>query len=133
MKRQTRGSRYTEATSPLFYSTRMSALSESMTEASNEATLNLTESMIEEDNFKFKPADWAVFCLMLVASICIGIVSALRDRRKATIQDYLLGGGNMPPLAVGLSLMGGWVSAISILGKVDSIIIIFYIKLIKRK
>ncbi|KAK8387827.1 hypothetical protein O3P69_020033 [Scylla paramamosain] len=94
----------------------MSAMSTSVTEAGTEATLDLTETMIEEDSIKFKVADWTVFCLMLVASVCIGIVSALKDRRKATIQEYLLGGGNMPPLAVALSLMGGWVSAISILG-----------------
>ncbi|KAG0713737.1 Sodium-coupled monocarboxylate transporter 2 [Chionoecetes opilio] len=81
------------------------------------AAISLEESLMEDlDAYKFKTADWVVFVLMLVVSVLIGVVSALRDRKKATIQDYLIGGGNMPPLAVALSLMGGWISAISILG-----------------
>ena len=93
----------------------------SVTEAATEDTLSLTESTIEDntDVFKFKTADWAVFSLMMVASVSIGIGSALKDRRKTTTQDILLGGGNMAPMAVALSLMGGWVSAISILGKMQ--------------
>lgn len=68
-------------------------------------------------DFHFGAADWAVFVLMLVVSMLIGVISAVRDRRRATTHEYLLGGRNMPPLAVGLSLLGGWVSAVSILGE----------------
>ncbi|KAG0724278.1 Sodium-coupled monocarboxylate transporter 1 [Chionoecetes opilio] len=88
-----------------------------VTEMATVAAISLEESLMEDlDAYKFKTADWVVFVLMLVVSVLIGVVSALRDRKKATIQDYLIGGGNMPPLAVALSLMGGWISAISILG-----------------
>lgn len=71
----------------------------------------------DASDFHFGTADWTIFVLMLVASLLIGVVSAVRDRRRATTHEYLLGGSNMPPIAVGLSLLGGWISAISILGK----------------
>ncbi|XP_045134904.1 sodium-coupled monocarboxylate transporter 1-like isoform X2 [Portunus trituberculatus] len=65
---------------------------------------------------KFHAADWAVFSLLLVGSVGIGVVSAARSRRKTTTQEFLLGGKNMPPVAVAISLLGGIISAISILG-----------------
>ncbi|XP_050704571.1 sodium-coupled monocarboxylate transporter 1-like [Eriocheir sinensis] len=65
---------------------------------------------------KFQPADWVVFSLMLVVSVAIGVISAVRSRRTANTKDFLLGGKNMPPLAVAISLLGGIISAISILG-----------------
>ncbi|KAK8388214.1 hypothetical protein O3P69_020240 [Scylla paramamosain] len=65
---------------------------------------------------KFYPADWVVFSLMLVVSVAIGVVSAVRNRKKATTQEFLLGGKNMPPVPVAISLLGGIISAISILG-----------------
>ena len=93
----------------------------SVTEAATKATLSLTEMVTEEsedgDVVKFKAVDWVVFSLMLVGSVGIGVGSAFKNRKKATTDDYLLGGGNMPPLAVAISLMGGWISAISILGE----------------
>lgn len=65
----------------------------------------------------FQAADWVVFSLMLVVSVAIGVISAVRSRRNANTKDFLLGGKNMPPLAVAISLLGGIISAISILGK----------------
>ncbi|XP_069941814.1 sodium-coupled monocarboxylate transporter 1 [Cherax quadricarinatus] len=65
---------------------------------------------------KFTPVDYTVFSLMLVASVGIGLVSAIRSRGKASTQEYLLGGKTMSPAPVALSLLGGWISAISILG-----------------
>ena len=66
---------------------------------------------------KFQPADWAVFSLMLVVSVAIGVVSAVKNRKKNTTQDYLLGGRKMSPVAVAISLLGSVVSCISVLGK----------------
>ncbi|KAG0710643.1 Sodium-coupled monocarboxylate transporter 1 [Chionoecetes opilio] len=42
--------------------------------------------------YKFQAADWVVFSLMLVVSVTIGVISAVRDRRKVTTQEFLLGG-----------------------------------------
>ncbi|XP_069941820.1 sodium-coupled monocarboxylate transporter 1 isoform X2 [Cherax quadricarinatus] len=61
----------------------------------------------------FTPVDYTVLSLMLVASAGIGVVSAIRSRGKASTQEYLLGGRNMSPLPVAISLLGGWISAIS--------------------
>ncbi|KAG0729411.1 Sodium-coupled monocarboxylate transporter 1 [Chionoecetes opilio] len=64
----------------------------------------------------FQPADWVVFSLMLVCTVAIGVVSAVKNRRKATTQDYLLGGKTMSPPAVAISLLGSIVSSISVIG-----------------
>nr|XP_053629344.1 sodium-coupled monocarboxylate transporter 1-like isoform X3 [Cherax quadricarinatus] len=64
----------------------------------------------------FTPVDYTVLSLMLVASAGIGVVSAIRSRGKASTQEYLLGGRNMSPLPVAISLLGGWISAISFVG-----------------
>ena len=74
-------------------------------------------SMIDTTDFHFGAVDWAIFVIMLTASVIIGVVSAVRDCGRASTQEFLLGGRNMPPIAVAFSLLGGWVSAISILGK----------------
>ena len=78
-----------------------------------------TEASVTADamGHKFHFADWIVFSLMLVVSLAIGVISAVRSRKKATTQEYLLGGRNMPPLAVAISLLGGIISSISVLGK----------------
>ncbi|KAK3867908.1 hypothetical protein Pcinc_026669 [Petrolisthes cinctipes] len=65
----------------------------------------------------FSPADYALFSLMLVASLGIGVVSAVRSRGKESTNEYLLGGRSMSPIPVTLSLVGGVVSAISVLGR----------------
>lgn len=64
----------------------------------------------------FGTADSAVFGIMLVASVGIGVYSSWRGGASTT-QEYLLGGRNMSPVPVALSLVGGVISAISILGK----------------
>ena len=102
---------YFTAAVSLRYITRMSVYVPSM-EVNETASLRRNKA-----DFHFGATDWTVFVLMLVASVLIGVGSAVRDRRRATIHEYLLGGRNMPPMAVGLSLLGGWISAISILGK----------------
>ncbi|XP_069162733.1 sodium-coupled monocarboxylate transporter 1-like isoform X2 [Procambarus clarkii] len=70
----------------------------------------------EAPEVKFTSVDYTLFILMLVASMGIGVVSAFRSRGKASTQEYLLGGRNMSPVPVAFSLLGGSISAISILG-----------------
>ncbi|KAK8392659.1 hypothetical protein O3P69_014827 [Scylla paramamosain] len=77
-------------------------------------------SRIDTTDIHFGVADWTIFVIMLAASVLIGVVSAVRDRGRSSTQEFLLGGRNMPPIAVAFSLLGGWVSAISILGKARS-------------
>ncbi|XP_071532402.1 sodium-coupled monocarboxylate transporter 1-like [Panulirus ornatus] len=71
---------------------------------------------LEQSDVKFTVVDYVLFSLMLVASIGIGVYSAIKSRGKANTQEYLLGGRAMSPAPVALSLLGGWISAISILG-----------------
>ncbi|XP_071543629.1 sodium-coupled monocarboxylate transporter 1-like isoform X2 [Panulirus ornatus] len=67
--------------------------------------------------FHLSLLDYLVFGIMLVASICVGLYSALKARGSVTTtMDFLLGGRHMPILPVALSLLGGVVSALSILG-----------------
>ncbi|XP_069949268.1 sodium-dependent multivitamin transporter-like [Cherax quadricarinatus] len=70
----------------------------------------------EQMEAKFTPVDYTVFIIMLVASISIGVISAIRNRGKATTQEFLLGSRSMSPIPVAFSLLGGWISAISIIG-----------------
>ena len=82
--------------------------------SSMDETVSMTKNTAD---LHFEVYDWAMFVLLLVVSVVIGIFSALRNRRNATTHEYLLGGSSMPPLAVGLSLLGGRISANSMLGK----------------
>ncbi|KAK3885451.1 hypothetical protein Pcinc_010335 [Petrolisthes cinctipes] len=69
----------------------------------------------------FSAVDLVVFMVMLVASLIIGVMSAYISRNNKTTTEYLLGSRQMCPLPVGLSLLGGWVSAISILGNATEV------------
>ncbi|XP_069166703.1 sodium-coupled monocarboxylate transporter 1 isoform X2 [Procambarus clarkii] len=64
----------------------------------------------------FTTVDYTVFSLMLAASVGIGVYSALKGRGNTSSEDYLLGGRTMSPVPVAFSLLGGVISAISILG-----------------
>ena len=65
---------------------------------------------------RFAVEDYVVFSLMMTASVVIGVFSAIRSRGRESTQNFLLGGREMSPFPVGLSLLGGIFSAISILG-----------------
>ena len=66
---------------------------------------------------RFSVVDYVVFSIMLVVSLGIGVYSAIQSRGRESTQDFLLGGRNMPPFPVAISLLGGIFSAISILGE----------------
>ncbi|KAG0729302.1 Sodium-coupled monocarboxylate transporter 1 [Chionoecetes opilio] len=65
---------------------------------------------------RFSVVDYVIFCVMLVVSLGIGVYSAVKSRGQESTHDFLLGGRDMPPLPVAISLLGGVFSAISILG-----------------
>ncbi|XP_066969670.1 sodium-coupled monocarboxylate transporter 1-like [Macrobrachium rosenbergii] len=61
-------------------------------------------------------ADDAIFFLLLVISLGIGVYSAFKTRGNTSTLEYILGSRDLSPIAVFLSLLGGVVSAIAILG-----------------
>ncbi|XP_042865927.1 sodium-coupled monocarboxylate transporter 1-like [Penaeus japonicus] len=65
---------------------------------------------------KFTVVDYVVFSLMLVVSVGIGVYTSLRGKGASSTQDFLLGGRDMNMASVALSLTGGVISAIAILG-----------------
>ena len=65
---------------------------------------------------KFTILDYSLFSLMLVFSIGIGVYSAIKSRGRESTHDFLVGKGSMPVIPVALSLLGGVISAISMLG-----------------
>ena len=88
-----------------------------VTQVVTEGYEDMEEKAADTSGSTFRAADWVIFTLMLVVSVVIGVISAVRSRRNANTNDFLLGGRNMQPIAVGISLVGGMISAISILGK----------------
>ena len=63
----------------------------------------------------FHWADYLVFVIVLVISASIGIFYGWRDRKKKTVENYLLAGRKMSILPVSISLFVSWTSAISFL------------------
>lgn len=70
--------------------------------------------MVAQNTFHW--VDYLLFILMLVISAGIGIFHAVRDKRKQTAANFLLGGRRMSILPVTLSLMASFLSAILVLG-----------------
>ncbi|XP_063606817.1 sodium-coupled monocarboxylate transporter 1-like [Penaeus indicus] len=65
---------------------------------------------------RFTVLDYVVFVSMLLVSLAIGVYSSLRKKGASSTQAFLLGGREMPVAPVAFSLVGGVISAISILG-----------------
>uniref|UniRef100_A0A8C2Z8S5 Solute carrier family 5 member 5 n=1 Tax=Cyclopterus lumpus TaxID=8103 RepID=A0A8C2Z8S5_CYCLU len=65
----------------------------------------------------FTLADYAVFSVMLLVSMAIGLFQALKKRPEdATADDFFTGGRSMPAVPVGLSLCASFMSAVQVLG-----------------
>ncbi|XP_063614957.1 sodium-coupled monocarboxylate transporter 1-like [Penaeus indicus] len=64
---------------------------------------------------RFSTVDYAIFVILLLASLLVGTLSGWRSGKRDT-KDFLTGGRTMNPVAVVLSLLGGVVSALSVLG-----------------
>ncbi|KAK3879834.1 hypothetical protein Pcinc_015641 [Petrolisthes cinctipes] len=93
-------------------------------------------SMIVIASSQFGVADYAVFVVMLLVSIGVGVFSAFRyggggggggsgggggGRQGPSVLDFLTGSKSLPALPVALSLLGGVISALSILGNATEI------------
>lgn len=85
------------------------------TEDQIETPLNTLESI---SYFSF--VDVGIFVILLTASLLVGVWTGWRSEINDT-KDFLTGGRTMKPSAVMLSLLGGVVSAISVLGRVRCI------------
>lgn len=64
----------------------------------------------------FSLIDYTVFGIVLCISALIGIYFALVDRKKKSLDDFLLGGRKLKVLPVAMSILASFTSAISILG-----------------
>ncbi|XP_076063469.1 sodium-coupled monocarboxylate transporter 1-like [Oratosquilla oratoria] len=64
----------------------------------------------------FGTTDYVILVVLTTLSVVTGTVTALRGTKMKTTKDFLLGGRSMHPIPVTLSLLGGVVSALSILG-----------------
>ncbi|XP_076445209.1 sodium-coupled monocarboxylate transporter 1-like [Babylonia areolata] len=64
----------------------------------------------------FSVLDYVIFAAILVVSASIGFYHAWKDRRKQTLKEFLLAGGNMQVAPVMLSLLASFMSAITLLG-----------------
>ncbi|ROT81102.1 hypothetical protein C7M84_000156 [Penaeus vannamei] len=69
---------------------------------------------------RFSTVDYAIFVLLLLASLLVGTLSGWRSGKRDA-KDFLTGGRSMNPVAVVLSLLGGVVSALSVLGNATEI------------
>ena len=74
-------------------------------------------SDVPYDAGKFTVPDYIIFSLLLLVSVAVGLYSAF-GKDNSTTKEFLVGGNAMPVIPVALSLIGGVVSAISILGKI---------------
>lgn len=62
-------------------------------------------------------ADYAVFAVMLLVSMAIGLFQALKSSpREARADDFFTGGRSLPAVPVGLSLCASFMSAVQVLG-----------------
>lgn len=64
----------------------------------------------------FQVWDYVVFGLTLCVSAAIGLYYAIKDRKKNSEKEFLLGGRNLSVFPVSLSLLSSFISAITLLG-----------------
>ena len=77
-----------------------------------ESTLNNKQP---QSTATFQAGDWAVLGSALGVSAIIGIFWAWKDRNKST-KEYQMGGGNVSPIPIAMSLGTTFFSAITVLG-----------------
>ncbi|KAJ8394933.1 hypothetical protein AAFF_G00040560 [Aldrovandia affinis] len=64
----------------------------------------------------FKSGDYAVFASLFVVSSAIGVFFALKERKRASSREFLVGGRQMSCGPVALSLTASFMSAVTVLG-----------------
>ena len=77
--------------------------------------------MASDDDLEFTWEDYVVFSASLFLSLTIGSVFAWYTFRRNTTKEYLLGGGEMNPVAMGLSMTASVLNAIFLIGRVEVI------------
>jgi len=65
---------------------------------------------------KFHWADYLVFCLNLLVSAFIGLYHGFGGKKKQDTKEFLVGGRNMSPLPVALSILASFLSAPFLMG-----------------
>lgn len=60
--------------------------------------------------------DYVLFALTLLISVAIGVVYAIKDRKKNDTKTFLLGGRSMGVVPVSMSLLASFMSALTLLG-----------------
>uniref|UniRef100_A0A8C6T4K1 Solute carrier family 5 member 5 n=1 Tax=Neogobius melanostomus TaxID=47308 RepID=A0A8C6T4K1_9GOBI len=76
------------------------------------------ESVSESYTLGFGLVDYAVFTVMLLVSMFIGLYQALKKRSNGapSADDFFTGGRSMPAVPVGMSLCASFMSAVQVLG-----------------
>ncbi|XP_001511285.1 sodium-coupled monocarboxylate transporter 2 isoform X1 [Ornithorhynchus anatinus] len=64
----------------------------------------------------FAPWDYVVFAALFIISSGIGVFFAIKERKKATSREFLVGGKQMTSGPVALSLTASFMSAVTVLG-----------------
>ena len=72
-----------------------------------------------KDNLEFHWADYVVFACSLALSLGIGFFFAWSGRKQQDTKEYLQGGNNMNPIAVGMSIAASLLNAVFLLGKLQ--------------
>ncbi|XP_047469226.1 sodium-coupled monocarboxylate transporter 1-like [Penaeus chinensis] len=78
--------------------------------------LPVLSNLVMTADVRFAVLDYVVFVSMMLVSLAIGVYSSLRKKGASSTQAFLFGGREMPVAPVAISLVGGVISAISILG-----------------
>ena len=77
--------------------------------------------MAKTEEHEFHWADYVVFSLSLLLSLGIGFFFACYGKKQADTKEYLQGGGNMNPVAVGLSIAASLLNAVFLIGEFGTI------------
>lgn len=64
----------------------------------------------------FQVGDYAVFAALFVVSSGIGVFFAIKERKKASSKEFLVGGRQMSCGPVALSLTASFMSAVTVIG-----------------
>lgn len=64
----------------------------------------------------FQVGDYVVFALLFVVSSSIGVFFAIKERKKPSSKDFLVGGRQMTCGPVALSLTASFMSAVTVIG-----------------
>ena len=73
----------------------------------------------------FHWVDYVVFVTAIIISLAIGIYhagcSCLNKKKQTTVSEYLVGGRNLRPFPVGVSMTVSYISSIAVLGSSSEI------------